>query len=107
MTQKDLVRELKSTIKELSDEKDDLLVKLRAKEGRIKQILIQLEQSTEDVAHVGKKIKEQEDEIKDLNLKLERQKMKLDEIKKSQTQNGDANETPIEKQETVEEESSN
>ena len=61
MTQKDLVRELKSTIKELSDEKDDLLVKLRAKEGRIKQILIQLEQSTEDVAHVGKKIKEQED----------------------------------------------
>ena len=38
MSQKDLVRELKSTIKELSDEKDDLLTKLKSKESRIKGI---------------------------------------------------------------------
>jgi len=66
MSQKDLLRELKSTIKELSDEKDDLLTKLKSKESRIKQVLIQLEQSVDDVAHCGKKIREQEEEIKEL-----------------------------------------
>ena len=54
MSNKDLVRELKSTIKELSEEKDDLNAKLRGKESRIKQILIQLEQSVEDVNSCGK-----------------------------------------------------
>jgi len=66
MSQKDLLRELKSTIKELSDEKDDLLTKLKSKESRIKQVLIQLERSVDDVAHCGKKIREQEEEIKEL-----------------------------------------
>jgi len=66
MSQKDLLRELKSTIKELSEEKDDLLTKLKSKESRIKQVLIQLEQSVDDVAHCGKKIREQEEEIKEL-----------------------------------------
>ena len=103
MTQKDLVRELKSTIKELSEEKDDLTTKLRAKEGRVKQILIQLEQSTEDVAHCGKKIREQDDEIKDLKAKLEIQKVKLEEINKQKTQNGHA--TEVEEIKEVEESS--
>ena len=66
MTQKDLLRELKNTIKELTDEKDDLLTKLKSKESRIKQVLVQLEQSVDDVSHCGKKIREQEDEIKQL-----------------------------------------
>ena len=66
MSQKDLLRELKNTIKELTDEKDDLLTKLKSKESRIKQVLIQLEQSVDDVAHCGKKIREQEEEIKEL-----------------------------------------
>ena len=66
MSQKDLLRELKSTIKELSEEKDDLITKLKSKESRIKQVLIQLEQSVDDVAHCGKKIREQEEEIKAL-----------------------------------------
>ena len=35
MTQKDLLRELKNTIKELTDEKDDLLTKLKSKEKLI------------------------------------------------------------------------
>ena len=66
MSQKDLLRELKNTIKELSEEKDDLLTKLKSKESRIKQVLIQLEQSVDDVTHCGKKIREQEEEIKEL-----------------------------------------
>ena len=72
MSQKDLLRELKNTIKELTDEKDDLLAKLKSKESRIKQILIQLEQSVEDVNSCGKKIREQEDEIKELKSKVEK-----------------------------------
>tara|TARA_B100001093_G_scaffold473755_1_gene497917 strand:- start:929 stop:1222 length:294 start_codon:yes stop_codon:yes gene_type:complete len=70
MSQKDLLRELKSTIKELSEEKDDLLTKLKSKESRIKQVLIQLEQSVDDVGHCGKKIREQEIQIKDLTAEL-------------------------------------
>ena len=66
MTQKDLLRELKNTIKELTDEKDDLLTKLKSKESRIKQVLVQLEQSVDDVSHCGKKIREQEVQIKEL-----------------------------------------
>ena len=66
MTQKDLLRELKNTIKELTDEKDDLLTKLKSKESRIKQVLVQLEQSVDDVSHCGKKIREQEEQIKEL-----------------------------------------
>ena len=70
MTQKDLLRELKNTIKELTDEKDDLLTKLKSKESRIKQVLVQLEQSVDDVSHCGKKIREQEDEIKQLKVSI-------------------------------------
>lgn len=66
MTQKDLLRELKNTIKELTDEKDDLLTKLKSKESRIKQVHVQLEQSVDDVSHCGKKIREQEEQIKEL-----------------------------------------
>ena len=77
MSQKDLQRELRTTIKDLTDEKDELSDKLKKKESRIKQILIQLDQATDDVNHCGKKIREQEEEIKilqaenaDLNKKL-------------------------------------
>ena len=55
MSNKDLTRELKQTIKELAEEKEELLRKLSSKESRIKQILIQLENSTDDVTAVGKK----------------------------------------------------
>ena len=78
MSQKDLLRELKSTIKELSEEKDDLLTKLKSKESRIKQVLIQLEQSVDDVAHCGKKIREQEQEIKELTAEVKDLKKETD-----------------------------
>ena len=66
MSQKDLNRELRTSIADLTKDKEELLEKIKSKESRIKQILIQLEQSTEDVTACGKKIREQEDRIKDL-----------------------------------------
>ena len=83
MSQKDLLRELKSTIKELSEEKDDLLTKLKSKESRIKQVLIQLEQSVDDVAHCGKKIREQEQEIKELTEEVKNLKKETDTKKET------------------------
>ena len=85
MSQKDLLRELKSTIKELSDEKDDLLTKLKSKESRIKQVLIQLEQSVDDVAHCGKKIREQEEEIKELTQEVKNLKQSTEPDNEEQT----------------------
>lgn len=70
MSQKDLLRELKNSIKELTDEKDSLLTQLKSKESRIKQVLVQLEQSVDDVNHCGKKIREQEDLIKELTQEI-------------------------------------
>lgn len=85
MSQKDLLRELKSTIKELTDEKDDLLTKLKSKESRIKQVLIQLEQSVDDVAHCGKKIREQEQEIKELTEEVKNLKKPTEPDNEEQT----------------------
>ena len=66
MSQKDLNRELRTSIVDLTKDKEELLEKIKSKESRIKQILIQLEQSTDDVASCGKKIREQEERIQDL-----------------------------------------
>ena len=66
MSQKDLNRELRTSIADLTKDKEELLEKIKSKESRIKQIPIQLEQSTEDVTACGKKIREQEERIKDL-----------------------------------------
>tara|TARA_B100002019_G_C20871137_1_gene404026 strand:- start:60 stop:350 length:291 start_codon:yes stop_codon:yes gene_type:complete len=85
MSQKDLLRELKSTIKELSEEKDDLITKLKSKESRIKQVLIQLEQSVDDVAHCGKKIREQEEEIKALTQEVKDLKTSTEPDNEEQT----------------------
>ena len=66
MSQKDLNRELRTSIADLTKDKEELLVKVKEKESRIKAILIQLEQSTDDVTACGKKIREQEERIRDL-----------------------------------------
>ena len=90
-------REYQNTIKELTDEKDDLLTKLKSKESRIKQVLVQLEQSVDDVSHCGKKIREQElqikeltEEVKDLRKKTEHEEEPKDdqtEIQQEEPQN--------------------
>ena len=70
MSERDLIQELKSTIKDLSDEKDDLLKTIKQKEQRIKTVMIKLEHSTADVSTTGKKIAEQDKEIVKLKEKL-------------------------------------
>jgi chromosome segregation ATPase len=70
MSQKDLNRELRTSIADLTKDKEELLLKVKEKESRIKQILIQLEQSTDDVTACGKKIREQEERIRDLETQI-------------------------------------
>ena len=78
MTTRDLVLELKNTIKDLLKEKADMAKTIEHKESRNKQILIKLEQANNDVDHVGKhssRIKQENDE---LQLKVSTLKAKLE-----------------------------
>mgnify|MGYP000636069275 CR=1 FL=1 len=52
MSEKDLVKELKAEIVEITKDRDDALDKVKAKESRMKQVLIKLEPATKDV-HAG------------------------------------------------------
>ncbi len=70
MSERDLIQELKSTIKDLSDEKEDLLKTIKQKESRIKTVMIKLEHATQDVSSVGHKIAEKDKEIAKLKEKL-------------------------------------
>ena len=71
MSERDLIQELKSTIKDFADEKDDLLKTIKQKEARIKTVMIKLEHATQDVQSVGHKIEDQNKEIAKLRAKLE------------------------------------
>lgn len=71
MSERELVRELKETIKDLSNDRDTAIAAVQAKESRIKQVLIKLEHATSDVSSMGHKIGEQNKEITNLQLKLE------------------------------------
>ena len=70
MSERDLIQELKSTIKDLSDEKEDLLKTIKQKESRIKTVMIKLEHATQDVSTTGKKLTEKDKEITKLKEKL-------------------------------------
>ena len=70
MSERDLIQELKSTIKDLSDEKDDLLKTIKQKESRIKTVMIKLEHATDDVKSIGHKIIDKDKEIAKLKEKL-------------------------------------
>ena len=71
MSDKDLVKELKAELAEITKDRDDALAKVKSKESRMKQVLIKLEHATADVQSVGHKIGEQNKEIADLQAKLE------------------------------------
>ena len=71
MSEKDLVKELKSEIAEITKDRDDALAKVKSKESRMKQVLIKLEHATDDVQSVGHKIGEQNKKIADLQAKLD------------------------------------
>ena len=79
MSEKDLVKELKAEIVEITKDRDDALDKVKAKESRMKQVLIKLEHATQDVQAVGHKIGEQNRQIAELEAKLETKDRLLDE----------------------------
>ena len=79
MSEKDLVKELKAEIVEITKDRDDALAKVKSKESRMKQVLIKLEHREQDVQHCGHKIGEQNKEIADLKAKLETKTRLLDE----------------------------
>ena len=79
MSERDLIQELKSTIKDFADEKDDLLKTIKSKESRIKTLMIKLEHATQDVSSVGHKIGDKDKEISKLQAKLDTKTKLLDE----------------------------
>ena len=79
MSERDLVRELKETIKDIAKDRDDALDKVKTKESRLKQTLIKLEHATDDTKACGRKIAEQNDKIVDLEAKLHAKDRLLDE----------------------------
>ena len=79
MSEKDLVKELKSAITDIPQDRDDTLTKMKAKDSRNKQVLIKLEHATADIQSLGHKIGDQNKEIADLKAKLETKDRLLDE----------------------------
>ena len=79
MSEKDLVKELKAEIVEITKDRDDALTKMKSKESRMKQLLIKLEHREQDVHSIGHKIGEQNKKIADLEAKLETKSRLLDE----------------------------
>lgn len=72
MSQKDLVRELKLTIADMTKEKNDAIELASTKDTKIKQILTQLEQATDDVKAMGKKIAELETKLDNQGVKIKK-----------------------------------
>ena len=70
MSERDLVRELKENIKELTQDRDDALAKCKTKESRMRQVMIKLEHAVQDVQSMGHKIGEQNKEMAELEAKL-------------------------------------
>lgn len=79
MSEKDLVKELKAEVVEITKDRDDALAKVKSKESRMKQVLIKLEHREQDVHSCGHKIGEQNKEIAELKAKLETKARLLDE----------------------------
>ena len=79
MSEKDLVKELKAEVVEITTDRDDALAKVKSKESRMKQVLIKLEHREQDIQSCGHKIGEQNKEIAELKAKLETKTRLLDE----------------------------
>ena len=79
MSDKDLVKELKAELTEITKDRDDTLAKIKSKESRIKQVLIKLEHREQDIHSCGQKIGEQNKEIAELKAKLDTKGRLLDE----------------------------
>ena len=79
MSDKDLVKELKAELAEITKDRDDALGKVKSKESRMKQVLIKLEHREQDVHSCGQKIGEQNKEIAELKAKLDTKARLLEE----------------------------
>ena len=79
MSDKDLVKELKAELAEITKDRDDTLDKMKSKESRMKQVLIKLEHREQDVHSCGHKIGDQNKEIAELKAKLDTKGRLLDE----------------------------
>ena len=79
MSDKDLVKELKAELAEITKDRDDALAKVKSKESRMKQVLIKLEHREQDVHSCGQKIGEQNKEIAELKAKLDTKGKLLEE----------------------------
>ena len=79
MSDKDLVKELKAELTEITKDRDDALAKVKSKESRMKQVLIKLEHREQDVHSCGQKIGEQNKEIAELKAKLDTKARLLEE----------------------------
>ena len=79
MSTNDLVKELKATIQDISKDRDDALANAKGKESRIKQLMIKLEHSNDDVQSCGHKIGELNKEIATLEDKLDTKERLLQE----------------------------
>ena len=79
MSDKDLVKELKAELAEITKDRDDALAKVKSKESRMKQVLIKLEHREQDVHSCGHKIGEQNKRIAELEAKLETKDRLLEE----------------------------
>ena len=79
MSERDLVRELKENIKELTQDRDDALAKVKSNESRLRQVMIKLEHATGDVQSLGHKIGDQNKIISELQAKLETKERLLEE----------------------------
>ena len=79
MSERDLIKELKATIADLTADRDEALAKIKSKESRMKQVMIKLEHATSDVQATGHKIGEQNKKIAELEAKLATKEELLDE----------------------------
>ena len=79
MSERDLIKELKAQITDLTADRDDALSKIKAKESRMKQVMIKLEHATSDVQSTGHKIGEQNKRIAELEAKLDTKSKLLDD----------------------------
>jgi uncharacterized protein involved in exopolysaccharide biosynthesis len=79
MSDKDLVKEFKAELAEITKDRDDALAKVKSKESRMKQVLIKLEHREQDVHSCGQKIGEQNKEIAELKAKLDTKNRLLEE----------------------------
>jgi len=83
MADKDLIRQYKDTILDLTKEKEEAFKTIKDKDLRIKKILIELEQANYDIQSMGKKINELEIKLnKKVNLSKKIDKVLSEESEK-------------------------